>query len=116
MVGLQYLKYAFDHSDESVVAAWVENPYWQYFCGEVFFAYAPPIDPSSMTHWRGYLKEAGVEEMLAETIRTGLRGGFIKPSDLERVNVDTTVAALRRKRTFVFRRTRGCWTVRGSGW
>jgi len=29
--------------------------------------------------------------MLAETIRTGLRGGFIKPSDLERVNVDTTV-------------------------
>lgn len=91
MVGLQYLKYAFNHSDESVVAAWVENPYWQYFCGEVFFAYEPQIDPSSMTHWRGYLKEAGVEEMLAETIRTGLRGGLIKPADLQRVNVDTTV-------------------------
>ena len=91
MVGLQYLKYAFDHSDDSVVATWVENPYWQYFCGEVFFAYEPPIDPSSMTHWRGYLKEAGVEEMLAETIRAGLRGGLIKPADLQRVNVDTTV-------------------------
>lgn len=91
MVGLQYLKYAFDHSDDSVVAAWVENPYWQYFCGEVFFAYEPPIDPSSMTNWRGYLKETGVEEMLAETIRAGLRGGFIKPADLQRVNVDTTV-------------------------
>ena len=33
MVGLQYLKYAFNESDESLVARWVENPYWQYFCG-----------------------------------------------------------------------------------
>lgn len=91
MVGLQYLKYAFDHSDESVLAAWVENPYWQYFCGGVFFEHSMPIDPSSMTKWRTYLKESGVEEMLAETIRTGLRGGFVKPADLQRVNVDTTV-------------------------
>ena len=91
MIGLQYLKFAFDHSDESVLASWVENPDWQYFCGGVFFEHAAPIDSSSMTHWRAYLKEAGVEEMLAETIRTGLRGGFIKPSALERVNVDTTV-------------------------
>ena len=91
MVGLQYLKFAFNHSDESVLAMWVENPYWQYFCGGVFFEHTSPIDSSSMTHWRAYLKEAGVEEMLAETIRTGLRGGFVKPADLERVNVDTTV-------------------------
>lgn len=91
MIGLQYLKYAFDHSDESVLDAWVENPYWQYFCGGVFFEHTSPIDSSSMTYWRTYLKEAGVEEMLAETIRTGLRGGFVKPADLKRVNVDTTV-------------------------
>ena len=91
MVGLQYVKYAFNHSDESVPSVWVENPYWQYFCGGVFFEHTPPIDSSSMTYWRAYLKEAGVEEMLAETIRTGLRGGLVKPSDLERVNVDTTV-------------------------
>jgi IS5 family transposase len=90
MVGLQYLKYAFDQSDEGVVAGWVENPYWQYFCGGVFFEHTAPIDSSSMTKWRAYLKEAGVEEMLAETIRTGLRGGFVKPADLARVNVDTT--------------------------
>lgn len=91
MVGLQYLKYAFDHSDESVLAAWIENPYWQYFCGGVFFEHTAPIDSSSMTHWRSYLKEAGVEAMLAETIRTGLRGGFLKPAEVARVNVDTTV-------------------------
>jgi transposase, IS5 family len=33
MVGLHYLKALYDESDESVVAKWVENPYWQYFCG-----------------------------------------------------------------------------------
>ena len=33
MVGLHYLKYLFDESDESVVAKFVENPYWQFFCG-----------------------------------------------------------------------------------
>jgi IS5 family transposase len=31
MVGLHYLKYTFNKSDESVVEHWVENPYWQYF-------------------------------------------------------------------------------------
>lgn len=29
MVGLHYLKHAFNVSDESVVERWVENPYWQ---------------------------------------------------------------------------------------
>jgi Transposase domain (DUF772) len=33
MVGLQYLRSLYNESDESVVAKWVENPYWQYFCG-----------------------------------------------------------------------------------
>ena len=34
MVGLHYLKHAFNESDETVVDRWVENPYWQHFCGE----------------------------------------------------------------------------------
>ena len=33
MVGLTYLGHAFGISDEEVVRRWVENPYWQYFCG-----------------------------------------------------------------------------------
>jgi IS5 family transposase len=33
MVGLHYLKHTYNESDESVIARWVENPYWQYFCG-----------------------------------------------------------------------------------
>jgi len=91
MVGLHYLKYTYGLSDEAVVAGWVENPYWQYFCGGIFFEHLFPIDPSSMTRWRERLRDAGLEELLAETIRTGLRGGIIRKAELKRVNVDTTV-------------------------
>jgi IS5 family transposase len=35
-----------------VVWGWVENPYWQLFCGETWFQHNPPIDPSSLTRWR----------------------------------------------------------------
>src|SRR3954468_3903319 len=37
LVGLHYLKALYNESDESVVAKWIENPYWQFFCGEQYF-------------------------------------------------------------------------------
>src|SRR5215207_9557593 len=52
MVGLHYLKHLFNESDESVVARWVENPYWQYFCGLCYMQHELPIDPSSLSRWR----------------------------------------------------------------
>ncbi len=91
MVALHYLKYTFDLSDEAVVQGWVENPYWQFFSGEKFFQFDVPIDPSSMTRWRKRVGEAGAEELLRETIQAGLRLNLIKPAQLQRVNVDTTV-------------------------
>lgn len=91
LVALHYLKYQHDLSDESVVRQWVENPYWQHFSGEQFFQHEMPIDPSSMTRWRQRLGEAGAEAMLKETIQTGLRMKVIKPAQLKRVHVDTTV-------------------------
>ena len=86
-----YLKYAYGLSNAGVVAAWVENPYWQYFTGGVFFEYTPPIDSSSMTNWRKRMGEAGAEQMLAATLKTGLKTKMIRPRDLKKVNVDTTV-------------------------
>ena len=52
MVGLHYLKYAFDLSDQEVLSRWLENPYWQYFCGRRYFEKTLPVDSSSMTRWR----------------------------------------------------------------
>ena len=49
MVGLQLLKHTSNLSDEEVVPLWIENPYWQYFCGEQYFYHHSPIDPSLMT-------------------------------------------------------------------
>lgn len=48
MVGIEYLKYAYDLSDEAVVMRWLENPYWQYFCGETYFQTEPPLHYTSL--------------------------------------------------------------------
>ena len=69
----------------------MENPYGQYFCGAEYFSRELPIDPSLMTKWRNRLKSGGLEKLLAETIKAGLRTRVLKPSSLQRVNVDTTV-------------------------
>lgn len=91
MVGLHYLKHAYDLSDDGVLEQWVENPYWQYFCGMKYFEHELPNDTTTMVKWRNRVKGAGAEAMLKETITTGLKAGFVRPSMLERVNVDTTV-------------------------
>ena len=91
MVGLHYLKYAFDESDEGVVERFVDNPYWQFFCWLEYFQHTFPIDPSSMTRWRKRVGPEGVETLLAELIDTTRRAGMLSESSLKRVVVDTTV-------------------------
>ncbi|MDO9006376.1 MAG: IS5 family transposase [Aquabacterium sp.] len=91
MVGLHFIKHTFNLSDEQTVLRWVENPYWQHFCGEKFFEHTLPIDSSSMTRWRKLIGEKGAEGLLAESIATGLKTGALKPASLDKVNVDTTV-------------------------
>lgn len=91
MVGLHYLKHIHDLSDEEVVERWVENPYWQHFCGFAFFQHEPPIDASTMTRWRKRIGPEGMEAVLKGTVDAALQAGAAKPSSLERVSVDTTV-------------------------
>jgi len=91
MVGLMYLKHAFDESDESVVARWVENPYWQYFCGCDYMQHELPIHSSMMSKWRKRVGAERLETLLEATIHTALVMKAIKPRELEQVNVDTTV-------------------------
>jgi IS5 family transposase len=91
MAGLHYLKHLCDQSDESVVEGFIENPYWQYFCGMEFFVHELPCDPTSLVKWRHRIGAAGMEKLLGETIEAAKRKGALKPSEIKRVNVDTTV-------------------------
>ena len=91
LVGLHYLKHLYDVSDERVVAGFLENPYWQYFCGEEFFRHDLPCDPTTLVKWRKRIGPERMEQLLRETIAAAQRQAALKPNELRRVNVDTTV-------------------------
>ena len=97
MAGLAILRHTFDLSDEERCARWVENPYFQYLCGqylcgEEFFRHEPPFDRSSMTRWRQCIMgEERIEALLQESLSIAVKTGAMKPQDTRRVIVDTTV-------------------------
>ena len=70
---------------------WLENPYWQFFTGGVVFQTTLPCNPSSLTRWRQRLGEAGMGELLAQTIAAARSMKAVGTRELSRVIVDTTV-------------------------
>lgn len=91
VVGIMYLKHAYGESDESVVAKWTENPYWQYFCGMTHFQHKLPFHPTSLIKWRKRLGVEGCEKLLQELVNVGIETEAIDKNDLKKVIVDTTV-------------------------
>ncbi len=91
MVGLHLLKHMYQLSDERVCAAWVENPYYQHFCGEIYFQHEFPIQRSSMTHWRKRVGECFFETLLQESLGIAFESKALKKNQLKRIVVDTTV-------------------------
>ena len=90
LAGLHYLKYTFNESDESVVARWIENPYWQYFCGFDQLQHTCPLHPTSLTKWRNRMGDK-LEALLEEILTVAMETKALKPHALKHVNVDTTV-------------------------
>ena len=85
--GMLLLKRMFNESDESVIERWVENPYWQYFCGEVYFQHEPPFDRTELIKFRKRIGEQGAEELFKASIDL-----FPKKEVQEKeVLIDTTV-------------------------
>jgi transposase, IS5 family len=91
MAGLAILKHTFDLSDEELCARWVENPYFQFFCGEVFFQHALTFDRSSLTRWRQRMGEDRIAVLLQESLSVAVKTGAMAPEDTRRVIADTTV-------------------------
>jgi Transposase domain (DUF772). len=86
MVGLLLLKQIENLSDERVVEAWVQNPYYQSFCGMEHFQWHFPCDPSELVHFRKRIGEAGMEKIFQASVAL-----FGKKSLEDDVVVDTTV-------------------------
>ena len=70
-VGLLLLQHTYKLSDVSVLTQWLQNPYFQFFCGEEFIQHHLPVDPSSLSRWRKTLGRPGVSRLLAATIEAG---------------------------------------------
>ena len=85
MVGLLLLKQMFNVSDERVVESWVQNPYWQYFCGMKEFQWELPCDPSDLVYFRRRIGEEGVTLIMG--ISANMHGEKAQESE---VVIDTT--------------------------
>ncbi|MCK4360218.1 MAG: IS5 family transposase [Bacteroidales bacterium] len=87
IVGVILLMRTYNQSDENVVERWKENPYWQYFCGETYFQYQQPFDPTELIKFRQRIGESGAEKILSLSINL-----FVKKEIEEKeVLIDTTV-------------------------
>lgn len=87
ITGMILLKRMFNESDESVIERWIENPYWQYFCGEVYFRHDPPFDRTELIKFRKRIGEEGAEILLKMSVNL-----FSKKEIQEKeVLIDTTV-------------------------
>jgi IS5 family transposase len=75
MVGLLILKHLRNLSDESVVEQWAENAYYQFFCGEEYFASAEPCVPTELVEFRKRIGEEGIELIFQESIRINGKDG-----------------------------------------
>jgi IS5 family transposase len=91
IVGLHILKQMYNLSDDGVCERWVQDPYFQYFCGETYFQHDFPIERSSMTHFRKRVGEEFCIALLQESLHSAHKLGALKTKQVERVVVDTTV-------------------------
>lgn len=86
MVGCLMLKRIYNLGDETLVEAWIMNPYMQYFCGENTFQHKFPCDPSDFVHFRKRIGEDGIQKIFVYSVK--LHG---KDAQSKIVLSDTTV-------------------------
>ena len=87
MAGLLILKQMFNKSDETIVEEWRQNPYYQYFTGEVHFHWEMPCDPSDLVHFRKRVGEKGIAVIFSSSLELHKD----KIDSATEVIVDTTV-------------------------
>jgi IS5 family transposase len=89
IVGLLLLKQIYDLGDETVMERYIDSPYCQHFCGEIYFQYKYPFDPSDFVHFRKRIGEEGMKKIFKQSI--DLFGKEKVQKEVKEVRVDTTV-------------------------
>jgi len=89
IVGLLLLKQMYNLGDETVLERYLENPYWQHFCGEIYFQYNLPFDPSDFVHFRHRIGPEGMKKIFKQSLDL-FDKDFIR-KEVKEVRVDTTV-------------------------
>src|SRR4030081_2294568 len=91
MAGLAILKHTYDLSDEVLCERWVENPYYQYFCGEEFFQHRLAFERSSITRWRTRMGEERLQALIQESRSVAPGTKANKAAEVARGDRHTTV-------------------------
>lgn len=84
VVGILMLQHMYGISDENIVYRWVENPYWQYFCGCDRMEHDLPLHPTSLIKWRKRLGEDGLTKILGQTVISAVLVGAVKKKVLRK--------------------------------
>jgi IS5 family transposase len=84
VVGILMLQHMYGISDENIVYRWVENAYWQYFCGYDYLQHKVPLHPTSLIRWRRRLGEEGLTKILGQTIVAAVLAGAVKKKVLQK--------------------------------
>ena len=90
-VGLQLIKQMYGLSDVEVLHRWVENPYWQYLCGEQVFRRELPMDETTLLRFRKRIGEESARQLLKMSVELAKDTGVVSPESLKVLVADTTV-------------------------
>jgi hypothetical protein len=71
VAGLFILEHMHNLSDEVLCARWLENPYYQFLCGELSFCHRLPFDRLSLTRWRRKHSGRGPAQAAARVASSG---------------------------------------------
>ena len=64
MVALLLLQHIFKLSEDTILTDWKDNPYYQYFSGEIVFQWVPPCHVNEWNEFKTNIGERGIISIL----------------------------------------------------
>ncbi len=91
MSGLVMLQAMGNYSDLGTSENFLENHYWQHFCGFEYLVNESAVSETSIRRFRQEIGEEGMNIIMKCLVKVASSTGLLKKKDLEEAIVDTTV-------------------------